>query len=214
MYIWRVRNIWAMDLHGFPKRWIIANTVAFLAGTIVYTPIAHGVTGPHPTGLTFPQIVMHSIAFATVAVLVTIAQRHVLLRYIEVKWMRIPLAAILSVLAFWIGYYQPFVGGPDWDIILGWFVVGASVWVGSLRFQNHIFSRIFAFMGFPIGCFLGQLFIVWIVSLTGFEPDLQKSMIQHSIYWIAVGIFTGSIGGLISGLALRNLLAQVNKSNS
>jgi hypothetical protein len=115
-----------MDVHGFLKRWVIANTIAFLAGTIVYTPIAHGITGPHPTSLTFQQILMHSIAFATVAVLVTIAQRRVLLPYIEVNWVRIPIAAMLSVLAYWFGYYQTLVGGPDWDSILGWFILGSD----------------------------------------------------------------------------------------
>lgn len=182
-------------------------------GTILYTPIAHGVTGSHPAGLTIPQIIMHSIAFGTVAVIVTLAQRWVLSRYIEVKWIRIPIAALLSVLAYWFGYYQTLVGGPDWDIILGWFVLGVATWIGALSFGQHVFSGVLAFLGFPIACFLGQLLIVLVVSQLGIKPDLQNSMMQHSIYWILVGLFTGSVAGLLTGFALKRVLPQARRSN-
>jgi hypothetical protein len=36
---------------SFPKRWTIANTLALLVGYILYTPIAHGLSGGHPQGL-------------------------------------------------------------------------------------------------------------------------------------------------------------------
>lgn len=62
---------------SFPRRWTIANTLALLMAYILYTPIAHGLSGAHPRGLSTFQVVMHSMALAIVAASVAFAQRSV-----------------------------------------------------------------------------------------------------------------------------------------
>jgi hypothetical protein len=191
---------------SFPKRWTIANTLALLIGYVLYTPIAHGLSGPHPKGLNPVQILMHSIALAIVAAAVAISQRRELGRYVPVPWTRVPLTVIGFISAFWIGSYQPWLSGPDWDILFGSLVLGSAVFLGVVRARGHGVAAITALLAFPVACFLGQLMILGVVVASGTVPDLQASMLLHSVYWISVGVSTGAIGGWISGLALRRML--------
>jgi hypothetical protein len=62
---------------SFPRQWLRWQTAAWLAGFVLYTPIAHGVTGGHGRDLTPAQLVAHCIALAVVAVIVATAQRRV-----------------------------------------------------------------------------------------------------------------------------------------
>jgi hypothetical protein len=195
---------------AFPRRWTIANTLALLLAYVVYTPIAHGVTGAHPRGLSAAQVVSHSLALGIVALSVATAQRHVLNRYVSVPWTRLPLAVIGFVVAFWAGFYQPWLGGPDFDILFGSLVLGSTVFVGVVPTRRHRLGFIIALLGFPIGCFLGQLMILTIVLALGVKPNLQGSDLQHSMYWIGVGVSMGVIGGAIGGSALRRMLATVS----
>ncbi len=56
-------------LTSFPRAWIVHNTAALLVAYVLYTPIAHGVTGGHATReLSVSQLAAHSIALATVGV--------------------------------------------------------------------------------------------------------------------------------------------------
>ncbi len=192
---------------AFPKRWTIANTLALLFAYVLYTPIAHGLTGGHPRGLNPIQILAHSIALAVVAVSVAAAQRHELESYVLIPRTRVLLAAIGFIAAFWAGSYQPWLTGPDFDILFGSFVLGSAVFLGVVPVRGHRLAAAIAVLAFPVGCFLGQLIIVSIVEATGFVPNLQESNLQHSVYWISVGVSTGVIGGSISGLALRRMLA-------
>jgi hypothetical protein len=198
------------DVEHFPKRWVIANTLALLFGYVLYTPIAHGLGGDHPGGLTDYQIFTHSIALAVVAVSVVAVQRHVLQSWIAVPWTRLPLAAIAFIAAFFAGAYQPWLHGPDWDILFGSVVLGSAAFVGLLPMRRHPLASTVALLAFPIGCFVGQLIIVGIVVLT-FDsiPDMQRSRLAHSVYWISVGLAMGLIGGAIGGPALRRLLTAV-----
>jgi hypothetical protein len=114
-------------IHGadpFPRRWTIANTLALLFAYCLYTPIAHGLTGPHSRALSAAQVFTHSLALAVVALSVATAERHTLTRYVLIPWTRLPLVAIGFIAAFWGGFYQPCVGGPDFDILLGSLVLG------------------------------------------------------------------------------------------
>ncbi|HEX6315603.1 MAG TPA: hypothetical protein VFZ73_12120 [Gemmatimonadaceae bacterium] len=178
----------------------------------MYTPIAHGVTGAHPRGLSAEQVVSHSLALGIVALSVATAQRHVLNRYVSVPWTRLPLAVIGFVAAFWGGFYQPWVGGPDFDILFGSLVLGSAVFVGVVPTQGHRLAFIIALLGFPIGCFLGQLMILTIVVALGVVPNVQGSDLQHSVYWISVGVSMGTIGGGIGGLALRRMLLTTSRT--
>lgn len=113
---------------SFPRQWLRWNTAAWLAGYVLYTPIGHGITGGHDHDLTPAQLVAHSIALAVVAVIVATAQRRVLTQYVSVTWVRVAAAAVAFNIAFWIGYYQPFVIGTRtfssvflyWDPQSGW----------------------------------------------------------------------------------------------
>jgi len=194
----------------FPRRWTIANTLALLISYVLYTPIAHGLSGPHPRGLNAIQILMHSIALAIVAVAVAISQRRELSRYVSVPWTRAPLAVIGFISAFWAGSYQPWLTGPDWDILFGSFVLGSAAFLGVVPAREHRVAAIIAVLAFPVGCFLGQVMILGVVVAIGIVPDLQASMVQHSVYWISVGVSMGAIGGWISGLALRRMLPNTS----
>lgn len=190
----------------FPGRWTIANTLALFFTYLLYTPIAHGWGGDHPRGLSLYQVFTHSVALALIAATVAAAQRHLLTKYVPVPWTRLPLAVIGFVLAFWAGSYQPWLQGPDWDILFGSFVLGAAVFWGSVPGRGHRVALLIALLGFPVGCFLGQLAILAVVVASGIVPDLQASRLLHSAYWISVGLSMGIIGGTISGLALRRML--------
>jgi hypothetical protein len=198
------------DVERFPWRWVIANTLALLFGYVLYTPIAHGLGGDHPGGLTGYQIFAHSIALAVVAVSLLAAQRQVLRPWIAVPLTRLPLAAVAFTAAFFAGSYQPWLHGPDWDILFGSVVLGSAAFVGLVPMRRHSLASTVALLAFPIGCFVGQLIIVGIVVLT-FDsiPDMQRSRLAHSVYWISVGLAMGLIGGAIGGPALRRLLTAV-----
>jgi hypothetical protein len=198
----------------FPGRWVIASTLALLFGYVLYTPIAHGLGGDHPGGLTAYQIFTHSIALAVVGVSLAAAQRHVLQPWIAVSLTRLPLAALAFIAAFFAGAYQPWLGGPDWDILFGSVVLGSAAFLGLVPMRGHPLASTFALLGFPIGCFVGQLIILGIV-VTTFDkvPDMQGSRLLHSVYWISVGLAMGLIGGAISGPALRRLLIDVEPAH-
>jgi hypothetical protein len=198
---------------SFAGRWTTANTLALLCGYILYTPIAHGPTGSHPHGLTASQILAHSVALVIVATLVVVAQRLALRPHGSVPSTRVPLAAAAFTAAFWIGAYQPWLTGPDWDILLGSFVLGNAAWPGVVPARGHRLAAAVAFLGFPVGCFLGQVMILSVVVATGFIPNLQASDLQHSAYWVMVGVSMGVIGGSISGSALRRMLTQTGRAS-
>ena len=191
----------------FPRRWTAANTLALLFGYILYTPIAHGFTGAHPQGLNTQQILAHSLALALVAASVAVAQRRELQRYRVVPWTRIPLAVVGFIALFFAGAYQPWLGGPDWDILFGSLVLGSAVFAGVVRATGHRLAATVAVLSFPIACFVGQLLILAVVvGWLDVVPDLQGSMTLHSVYWICVGLSMGLIGGPIGGAALRRML--------
>jgi hypothetical protein len=191
---------------SFARRWMIANTLALLFGYVLYTPIAHGPTGSHPRGMTASQILSHAVALAIVAALVGVAQRLALKPYGSVPWTRIPLAAVAFIAAFFFGSYQPWLTGPDWDILFGSVVLGSAAWPGVVPVRGHKLAAALAHLGFPVGCFLGQLMILSVVVAAGVIPNLQASNLQHSVYWISVGVSMGVLGGLISGSALGRML--------
>lgn len=191
---------------SFQKRWTMANSLTLLITYILYTPIAHGISGAHPRGLNAFQIAMHSVALTVIAASVAIVQRHELGRHVSVPWTRVPLAVTGFTAAFWAGSYQPWLGGPDWDILFGSFVLGSAVFVGVVPARGHRVASIIAMLAFPIGCFLGQLMILGVVVAIDITPDLQASMLQHSAYWISVGVSMGVIGGWISAMALSRML--------
>jgi hypothetical protein len=191
----------------FPRRWTIANTLALLFGYVLYTPIAHGVTGSHPQGMDARQVLAHAVALSVVAAAVAVAQRHELQRYVFVPSVRIPLAVIGFVALFFAGSYQPWLGGPDWDILFGSLVLGSAVFLGVVPARGHGLAATVAVLSFPFGSFVGQLILVAIViGWLGIVPDLQASPLLHSVYWISVGLAMGLVGGWIGGLALQRML--------
>jgi hypothetical protein len=191
---------------SFLRRWTIANTLALLFAYVLYTPIAHGLTGAHARDLNPLQLLTHSLALGVVAVSVAAAQRHELRRYVSVPWTRLPLAVIGFIAAFWAGFYQRWLHGPDYDILFGSFVLGSAVFIGVAPSPGHPLAFTIALLAFPVACFLGQLMIFAAVVAIGLVPDVQASALQHSAYWICVGVSMGAIGGAISGAALRRML--------
>jgi hypothetical protein len=187
------------------QRWFLWNSLAWLIGFVLYTPIAHGVTGAHPGGLTPPQIVAHSIAVAVVGVIVAGAQRRALAPFVSVPWVRVLVTAVAFNIGYWIGSYLPI--GWDMDILLGFLALGSAVWVGIIPIKGHRLSAAVALLSFPVASVVIELALVGVVvSLLGITPDLQASMLQHSIFWITIGGGSGILGGWLSGLALAKML--------
>jgi hypothetical protein len=120
---------------------------------------------------------------------------------------------IACIAAFWAGFYQRWLRGPDFDILFGSFVLGSAVFLGIVPTLGHRLASTIALLGFPVGCFLGQLLILAAVVTLGVVPNLQGSDLQHSVYWICVGVSMGVIGGAISGLALRRMLTTMSRTD-
>lgn len=191
----------------FVSRWVLLNTAALLAGYVLYTPIAHGITGGHESqALTATQLATHSIALAVVAVFVATAQRRALAQFVSVRWTRALVAAVVFNIAFWVGYYQPWVQGPDTDILLGFLVLGSAVWLGSVSMRGHRVAALIALLSFPVASFVGELFLFVAFTVLGVTPAFQSSALQHNLFWITVGGVTGILGGWMSGLALARML--------
>ena len=83
------------------------------------------------------QLAAHSIALAIVGVLVATAQRLALAKFVSVSWSRVLVATISFIIAFWVGYFQTWIEGPDTDILLAYFVLGSAVWLGNVPINGH-----------------------------------------------------------------------------
>jgi hypothetical protein len=187
------------------QSWFRWNSVAWFTGFVLYTPIAHGVTGGHRGALTPAQILAHSIAVSVVAVIIAGAQRRALAPFVSVPWIRILVAPVAFNIGYWIGTYLP--TDLDTDILLGFLALGSAVWLGIVPINGHRLSAAFALLSFPVASFVAELALIGVVVLLlGISPDLQGSMLWHSVFWITVGGASGILGGWLSGLALAKML--------
>jgi len=191
---------------SFVRRWTLLVSVAFVVGYILYTPIAHGITGGHGRQLSATQLVSHSVALVVVGFLVSTAQRRALAPLVEIGVGRVSLAVSGFVAAFWAGYYQTAIEGPDMDILLGYCVLGSALWLGRLPFQGSVVATAVAILSFPVASFVGELFVFAGVLIFDVTPNFNQDSLQHSVFWLAVGGTTGLLGGWVSGLALRRIL--------
>lgn len=192
---------------SFQRRWVSLNTAALVAGYVLYTPIAHGITGGHiGSELSGSQLAAHSLALAVVGALVACAQRRALAPFVAVTRQRVLATAILFNAAFWAGYYQPWLEGPDTDILLGYLVLGSGSWLGNVPANRHRVAALVALLSFPIASFVGELCLFVAFTLLQVTPAVDANAIQHSAFWLMVGGVTGLLGGWVSGLALRRML--------
>jgi hypothetical protein len=188
-----------------PRRWFRWNSMAWLIGFVLYTPIAHGVTGGHAGGLTPAQMLAHSIAVSVVAVIVAGAQRRALAPFVSVPWIRVLVSPVAFNAGYWIGTYLP--TDLDTDILLGFLALGSAVWLGVVPINGHRLSATVALLSFPVASFIAELALFGVVvALLGITPDLQGSMLWHSIFWVTVGGVSGILGGWLSGYALAKML--------
>ncbi|ANM30311.1 hypothetical protein ABI59_13105 [Acidobacteria bacterium Mor1] len=191
---------------GFARTWLVGNTLALMAGYLLYTPIGHGFTGGHGRELNGAQLVSHTLALSVVALFVALAQRRMLAPHARVPASRIPLAILLFVGLFWAGYYLPLPFGLDWDILFGFTALGASIWIGHLRVGGHPIAALVAFLAFPAASFLGEVIIYLVVINLGLEPKIGTDPIMHSVFFLTVALTTGLVGGGLSGKALERML--------
>lgn len=197
----------AIDKMSFKGKWILFNTLAMLISYLFYTPIAHGMTGAHEHDMTSEQIVAHCIAHAFVALILFISQRQVLKEYIDISWRRIVLSIIVFLGLFYFGYYQEIIpGGLDTDILFGYLALGSGLWIGIVPFKGNELATIVAILSFPFASFIGELILFMVVTNFNIEFDAQSSVLHHSIFWVAVGVTTGLLGGWIGGQALSRIL--------
>jgi hypothetical protein len=200
---------------NFVAQWVLLNTAALLVGYALYTPIAHGIAGGHESReLTATQLTTHAVALAVVAALVATAQRHVLGRVVPVSWMRVPVAAVVFNIAFWIGYYQPWLEGPDTDILLGYLTLGSAVWLGNVHANGHRTAAAIALLSFPIASVVGEVCLFVAFTVLNITPAMQTNELHHSIFWITVGGVTGVLGGWLGGLALVRMLPPTDSNGA
>ena len=192
---------------SFKSKWVLFNTLAMLTSYLFYTPIAHGVTGAHEHEMTAEQIVAHCIAHAFVALVLFLSQRYVLKEYIYISWYRIVLSIFAFLGLFYVGYYQEIIpGGLDTDILFGYLVLGSGLWIGTVPFKGNEIASVIAILSFPLASFIGELILFLIVTNFNIEFDVQSSALNHSIFWVTVGVTTGLLGGWIGGQALSGIL--------
>ena len=160
------------------------HTAALLAGYLLYTPIAHGVTGGHEArALTEAQLIAHSVALAAVAVLVAMAQRRVPVPFALVTWRRVVLAAVAFEIAFWLGYYQPWIEGPDTDIPLCYVVLGSAVWLGNIPTKGHRVAAMVALLSFPVASIVGEVGLLVVFTSLQVTPAMENK--HHSAQRVA-----------------------------
>lgn len=189
----------------FRRRWFKANALAFLGGHIVYTPLAHGFTGSHGRDLSLSQLTAHSLALALVGVLVASAQRWSLAPQVEVPRWRVGLTAVAYPVAFWIGYYQPWINGPDTDMLLGYLVLGAATWFLLPPLNRRMGRSVLAALAFPVAGLIGEILLILSVVALGWTPDMQH-LGTEILFWVTVGGTAGVLGGFLSGRALAPML--------
>ena len=195
-----------MKSNGFVRKWVMANTAVMFVAYLLYTPIAHGITGGHGREMTPDQIISHCVALAVVAGLLFAAQRSVLNPYIHISPARMAIGIVAFIGLFWFGYYQDILpNGPDYDILFGYLALGSAMWIGApLRRKPALF--ILALLSFPFASFIGELIFFLVVTISGVTLDMQTGMVHHTLFWLTVGTATGSIGGWLSGIALKRML--------
>ena len=190
---------------GFRRRWWFANTAAFVIGYLLYTPIAHGITGGHPHGLTVAQYVAHSVAMAVAAWIVVVAQRRALKGHVDLAWWRVPLVMVTFNAAFWLGTRLP--SSVDTDILLGFTVLGTFGWLGSFPVGKGWPWVVAAILAFAVANFSGQAFGVMLGGLLGITgEDLQTNHFVHAFYFVTVALITGLLGGWLSGWFLGRVI--------
>jgi len=194
------------DRSSFVRRWTTQVSLAFLLGYLLYTPTGHGITGGHDRALSISQIVAHCIALAIVGLLVTSAQRRVLAPYVSIGAGRIAVAVTGFIAAFWVGYYQTLIDGPDMDILLGYTVLGSATWVGRISARQHGLAAAIAILIYPVASFVGELVVFAGVVMFDVTPNFSQDPVQHSAFWLTVGVTTGLLGGWGSGVALWRMI--------
>ncbi len=198
-----------MNKKVFLKKWITANTVGMLIAYLLYTPIAHGITGGHENNLTTNQLVAHCIALAVVGLILFLFQKSILKNFIKISSTRILASIFTFIVLFWVGYYQTLIpDGPDFDILFGYLALGSGMWFGLVPFKNNKIPFLIALLSFPLASFIGEVIFLLIVTGLKIELDLQSGMLHHSLFWITVGVTTGLVGGWISGKALFSVLRK------
>lgn len=149
----------------------------------------------------------HVIAHTFVALTLFLSQRFVLKEYIHISWLRIVLSIFVFISLFYIGYYQEVIpGGLDTDILFGYLALGSGMWIGKIPFKGNELASIIAMLSFPFASFIGEVILLLIVTSFNIEFDVQSSMLDHSIFWLTVGVITGLLGGWIGGQALSRIL--------
>jgi len=192
----------------FVKNWVKNNTIAFFIAFVLYTPIAHGLTGHHNRELTTGQVIAHSVGLVLVAVLVFLFQKRALKGYLQVSSRRIVVSVVAFVTLFWFGYFQRFIpDGPDYDILFAFLVLGSGSWIGLVSFKGRPLFLLLALIAYPVASFVGQLILfTLVVGLELFELQLQTSIIDETIVWLSVGLTTGLLGGWVNGKMLARAL--------
>jgi hypothetical protein len=176
-------------LTSFVRAWTMQNATALLVAYVLYTPIAHGITGGHASReLSVSQLAAHSIALAVVGVLAAAAQRRALAKFVLVSWIRVLVATIAFIVAFWVGYFQMWIEGPDTDILLAYLVLGSAVWLGNVPINGHRVAAAVALLSFPIASVVGELFLLVAFTSLQVTPAIQTSEIQHSVFWIMLEV--------------------------
>ncbi len=194
-------------LDGFAHRWFVANVVAFGVAFLLYTPIAHGITGGHGLTLSVAQRVAHSLALAVAALLIAEAQLRVLPKTLGLSRSRMVIVALTTIITFWLGSYLSSLTFFDLDIVLGFTALGSSTWLGAFRVPKGKGKFVvFSVLAFTLASFLGDAAAYFLLVGLDIVQSMQINPWVHSLFWITVALVAGSIGGAISGVFLQRVL--------
>ena len=180
------------------QRWFLWNSGAWSIGFVLYTPIAHGVTGAHPGDLTATDSRSFHRGCSCRGHRCGRAARGARPIRVRAVGTRSGRSGRLQHRVLDRGQPADRLGHGHSARLPRAGIGGVG---GDRSDQRPSSERGGRATQLPVASVIIELALVGVVVLLlGITPDLQTSMLQHSIFWITVGGGSGILGGWLSGL--------------
>ena len=196
------------DTREFRRRWWVANSLAFTAAHVLFSPIAHGITGDHGDDPTLSQLIAHIVAQSLAAAIIVGSQVGVLRRYLQISNHRIWISAVILPI---IHNVLISLFGPPWEWIAAFIALSLISWIGLPLTGSRIWLRSIAVvLSYSIGLAVGVFVVYGIFIDLGIATVRIATFLEHTLFWISLGSTTGIVGGYLSGRPLSKLLGIHN----